>query len=117
MIMKKPIWVTLLIAVVFFVSCAKSPQEKIVGQWVDEDTQQGLTINADGTIFATEDGEIENEGTWKLNDIAPFILSIYEDGELEAEINVTFISDNEVEFKVENETIRMKRKEQKTDLP
>ena len=108
--MKKPIWVMLLIAVVFFVSCSKSPQEKILCQWLEEDTQLGLTINADGTIFALEDGEIENEGTWKLNKIAPFILSIYEDGELEVEVNVTFISDNEVEFKFEDEPIRMKRK-------
>ena len=108
--MKKPIWVILLIAVVFFLSCAKSPQEKIVGQWVEDDTQLGLTIHADGTIFAMEEGQIENQGTWKLSDNAPFILSIYEDGELEVEINVTFISNNEVEFKIEDETLRMKRK-------
>jgi hypothetical protein len=108
--MRKPIWVVLVIAVVFFIFCEKSPQQKIVGEWLEDDTQLGLTINADGTIYAMEHGEIENEGTWKLSDTAPFILSIYEDGELEVEINVTFISDNEVEFKIEGDILRMKRK-------
>jgi hypothetical protein len=108
--MRKPIWIVLVIAVVFFVFCEKSPQQKIVGEWVDKDNELGLRIKADGTIYALEGGEIDNEGTWKLSDTEPFILSIYEDGELEVEITVTFISDNEIELKVEGDILRMTRK-------
>jgi hypothetical protein len=108
--MRKTIWVAVIMVAMLLVACEVSPKDSIVGNWVEEDTQLGLTINADGTIFEIEGGEIDNEGTWKLSEKAPWVLSIYEDGELEVEISVKFINNNEVEFTVEDETIKMKRK-------
>ena len=108
--MKKTLMVTVLMIAMLFIACEVSQKDTIVGSWVNEDEGLELKINADGTIFEIEGGEIDNEGTWKFTEKAPWVLSIYEDGELEVEISVKFISDNEVEFKVEDETIKMKRK-------
>ena len=108
--MKKTLMVTALGIAIFFIACEVSQKDTIVGSWVEEDSNIELKINADGTIFEIEGGKIDNEGTWKMTEKAPWVLSIYEDGELEVEISVKFINDNEVELKVEDETIRMKRK-------
>jgi hypothetical protein len=108
--MKKILSVGLITVAMLFIACEVSQKDTIVGNWVEEDSQLELQIKADGTIFEIEGGEIDNEGTWKMSEKAPWVLSIYEDGKLEVEIKVKFINDNEVELNAEGETIKMKRK-------
>lgn len=110
--MKRRLMIIAFIALVLLTACDQSSTGKIVGQWImqEDGAEFGLTINADGTIFEIENGRVSNEGTWKLSNTTPAILSIYEDGKLEVEITVRFISDNEVEFRVEDEILMMKRK-------
>jgi hypothetical protein len=108
--MKKAIWFVVIIAAFLIVSCASGERDTIVGTWIDEDTQIELKINADGTIYEIEGSEIDNEGSWKMSEKEPWVLSIYEDGELEVEILVKFINNNEMELKIDEETIKMKRK-------
>lgn len=108
--MKKTLMVAVIMIAMLFVACEVSQKDTIIGNWVEEDSQIELKINADGTIFEIEGGEIDNEGTWKMSEKAPWVLRIYEDGELEVEISVKFINDNEVEFEVEGEKMKMKRK-------
>jgi hypothetical protein len=109
--MKKTLSLVLFVAVIVVLSCGTSPRDTLIGTWMDDAGQIGLVINADGTIYELEAGRKSNEGTWKLSESAPWILSIYENGRLEVEINVNLINDNEVEFTVEDETIKMKRKQ------
>ncbi|MGB3341771.1 MAG: hypothetical protein WBB37_09865 [bacterium] len=108
--MKKILMIAIIMATMLLVSCKVSQKDTIVGSWVEEDSPLELQIKADGTIFEIEGGKIDKEGTWKISEKAPWTLSIYEDGELQVEISVKFINDNEVELKVEDETIKMKRK-------
>ena len=108
--MKKTLMVAIIMFMILFVTCEVSQKDTIVGNWVEEDSQLELQIKADGTIFEIEGGEIDNEGTWKMTEKEPWVLSIYEDGKLEVEIKVKFINDNEVELNAEGETIKMKRK-------
>ena len=108
--MKKTIWVAVIMIAMLLVSCEVSQKDTIVGNWVREDSQLELKINADGTIFEIGGGKIDDEGTWTMSEKEPWVLSIYEDGELEVAITVKFINNNEVELRVQDETIRMKRK-------
>ena len=81
------------------ISCGKSPQEKIVGKWIDEEQGWGLLITADGKVKEIVVGETGGtEGTWELNDKEPFVFKILEDGEFQIAFNITFINDDEVEF-------------------
>lgn len=108
--MKRILMVAVIMAAMILVTCEGAQKAAIVGNWIEEESGLEFKINADGTIFGLEDGEVENEGTWKMSEKEPWILSIYEDGDLEVEISVKFISNNEVEFSAEGEKIRMKRK-------
>jgi hypothetical protein len=108
--MRRTLCVAAMLIAVLLVACEVSPKDTIVGTWAEEGSDLELKINADGTIIELEGGEIDNEGTWKLSDKAPWILSIYEDGELEVEVQVKIINNNEVELSAEGETIKMKRK-------
>ena len=108
--MKKTLMITVLIVAMLFIACEVSQKDTIVGNWVDKDSDVELKINADGTIFEIEGGKIDNEGTWKMSEKEPWVLSIYEDGELEVEVKVKFVNNNEVEFDVEGEIMKMKRK-------
>ena len=88
------------------ISCGKSPQEKIVGKWIDEEQGWGLLITADGKvkeIVVGETGGTEGtEGTWELNDKEPFVFKILEDGELQVTIDLTFINDDEVQVQFDS---------------
>ena len=97
--MKKTMLIGILfLSIMFLVSCSKSPQEKIVGKWIDKEGS-GLLITADGNIKEIEDREIRgSEGTWELNYKEPFVFKILEDGEFKIAFNITFINDDEVEF-------------------
>ena len=108
--MRRTFCVAAILVAILLIACEVSPKDTLVGTWMEEGSQVELKINVDGTIFEIEGGVVENEGTWKMSDEAPWTLSIYEDGELQAEINVKLINNNEAEFTVEDETIRMKRK-------
>ena len=111
--MKKTMLIGILfLSIIFLVSCSKSPQEKIVGEWINDEEGIGYLITADGNVKEIKDREVTgNEGTWELNDEEPLVLKILEDGELLIALNTTFINDDEVEFEGENgEKILFKRK-------
>ena len=92
----------LFLSIMFLVSCSKSPQEKIVGKWIDKEGS-GLLITADGNIKEIEDREIRgSEGTWELNYKEPFVFKILEDGELQVTIDLTFINDDEVQVQFDS---------------
>jgi hypothetical protein len=103
----------LLLSAMLVVSCGESPQKKIVGVWYPVGGNEGetVTFNSDGTVMSWE-GRAE----WQLSDEEPLVLSILEDGSLEAEYLVTFISDDEMEFELkgyqgEKQTLKRKSSE------
>lgn len=100
------------IGLIWFVNCDRSPEEKIVGEWmtVDEDLEWGFAINADSTIFEIHEESRFKLGVWRLNKTKPLVLSIYENGELQYDLNIRFINDNEIGFESRGKPIRMKRK-------
>jgi hypothetical protein len=109
---KSMLFVILFLSAMFLVSCSKSPQEKIVGEWINDDEGFGFLITADGNVKEIEDREVGgNEGTWELNDEEPLVFKILEGGELQVEYNITFVTDDEVEFEVpgKGEKILLKR--------
>jgi hypothetical protein len=92
----------------------KGATKKIVGQWMNDEKQFGFLIIADGIIKEIEKGEVGgNEGTWELNDKKPYVFKILEDDKVVVEFDITFVTDNEVEFAVKgknNDKILLKRK-------
>ena len=99
--MKKTMLIGILfLSIIFLVSCSKSPQEKIVGEWINDEEGIGYLITAGGNVKEIKDREVTgNEGTWELNDEEPLVLKILEDGELLIALNTTFINDDEVNLK------------------
>jgi hypothetical protein len=91
----------------------KGATKKIVGQWMNDEKQFGFLIIADGIIKEIEKGEVGgNEGTWELNDKKPYVFKILEDDKVVVEFDITFVTDNEVEFAVKgknNDKILLKR--------
>ena len=116
--MKKTMLIGILfISIMFLVSCSKSPQEKIVGEWMNDEKQLGFLITADGIIKEIEKGELDlwNERTWELNDKKPYVLKILENDKVVVEFDITFVTDNEVEFAFKgknNDKILLKRKKE-----
>lgn len=96
-IMKKIIYFTILFILLLPMSCGKSPQEKLVGEWDvygEGIINEPITFNSDGTFTAGD-----QRGTWKLEhvDSDTLILKIYEDGELEEENTINFKTIDELE--------------------
>ena len=86
---KTALFITSFIIMTLVASCGKSPQEKLVGEW--ETIEQSVTFNSDGTYLAADgDG-----GEWELigNEGS---LTLKLDNEIWG--NVTFISDDEIDF-------------------
>jgi hypothetical protein len=101
--MKKILLILPVFLVMLLISCGKSPQEKIVGKWIDEEQGWGLLITADGKVKEIVVGETGGtEGTWELNDKEPFVFKILEDGELQVTIDLTFINDDEVQVQFDS---------------
>ena len=101
----------LFLSAILLVSCGKSPQEKLVGEWEMIGAEGTVTFNSDGTmIFADDD-----KGKWELSgDKEPFQLKTTEGDDLDFEgdltiVTVTFISDDEMEIDSEGEKITLKR--------
>ena len=94
----------------------KGATKKIVGQWMNDEKQFGFLITADGIIKEMERGEVgRKEGTWKLNDKKPYVFKILEDDKAVVEFDITFVTDNEVEFAFKgknNDKILLKRKKE-----
>ena len=93
------LFLILFLSAIFLVSCSKSPQEKIVGEWINDDEGFGFLITADGNVKEIEDREVGgNEGTWELNDEEPLVFKILEGGKVVETWKTIFINDDEVEF-------------------
>ena len=96
----------LFLSSMILVSCGKSPQEKIVGEWGSSELPVVLTFNSDGTAINLE-GET---GKWELSgDEEPFKLIVMYDGDSEV-VNLTFISDDEIKIESGGRKHKLKRK-------
>ncbi len=93
---KSMLFLILFLSAIFLVSCSKSPQEKIVGEWMLDD-DRGLLINADGNIKGKGDWDDE-QGTWELTNEEPLVFKILEGGKVVETWKTIFINDDEVEF-------------------
>ena len=103
---KSMIFGILFLSSMLLVSCGKSPQEKIVGEWVSSEFPGVVTFNSDGTAINLE-GET---GKWELSgDEEPFKLIVMYDGDSEV-VNLIFISDDEIEIELDGKKIKLKRK-------
>ncbi len=100
----------LFLSSMILVSCGKSPQEKIVGEWVNDERQWGILIASDGIIKEIEGERQRNMGRWEFKDTEPFELEIFEDGKLRLKYGVTFISDDEIEIEDRGRKQNLKRK-------
>ena len=100
----------LFLSSMILVSCGKSPQEKIVGEWVNDEKQWGILITSDGIIKEIEGGRQSTMGRWEFKDTEPFELEIFEDGKLRLKYGVTFISDDEIEIEARGRKQNLKRK-------
>ena len=95
--MKKAIsYVTILLVTLFMYSCSKTPSEKLVGVWEGGDLDGLiLSIHNNGS-WSMSGGE---NGSWTLNDREPLILKLYDEkGDLDEELNFTFINENTFEL-------------------
>jgi hypothetical protein len=102
---KSMIFGILFLSSMLLVSCGKSPQEKIVGEW-ELPGIGTMTFESDGT-FINDDGE---RGKWELlGDGEPFKLIITQEGDSDT-ANMTFISDDEIEVEFGGRRERLKRK-------
>tara|TARA_B100000315_G_scaffold178067_1_gene166713 strand:- start:86 stop:412 length:327 start_codon:yes stop_codon:yes gene_type:complete len=103
---KSMIFGILFLSSMLLVSCGKSPQEKIVGEWVSSEFPGVVTFNSDGTAINLE-GET---GKWELSgDEEPFKLIVMYDGDSEV-VNLTFISDDEIKIESGGRKHKLKRK-------
>ena len=100
----------LFLSSMLLVSCGKSPQEKIVGEWVNDEKQWGILITSDGIIKEIEGGRQSTMSRWEFKDTEPFELEIFEDGKLRFKYGVTFISDDEIEIISPYGKLKLKRK-------
>jgi hypothetical protein len=96
----------LFLSSMILVSCGKSPQEKIVGEWGSSELPGVLTFNSDGTAINWE----RETGKWELSgDEEPFKLIVMYDGYSEV-VNLIFISDDEIELEEDGRKRNLKRK-------
>ena len=103
---KSMLFVILFLSAMFLVSCSKSPQEKIVGEWGSSELPVVLTFNSDGTAINWE----RETGKWELSgDEEPFKLIVMYDGDSEV-VNLIFISDDEIEIELDGRKQNLKRK-------
>ena len=92
-------------------SCSKTPSEKLAGVW-EHKTEKGfiLSIHNNGS-FSTTKGDGDN-GFWLLNDREPLILKLYDEkGDLEEELNISFINENTFEITKEGQKDQYTRKQ------
>ena len=97
----------LFLSAMLLVSCGKSPQEKLLGEWETIGEKGTVTFNSNGTVITRK-----GKDKWELSDEDPLVLSIINKrGETKAQILVTFISDDEMEFIVGEEKRKVTRKQ------
>lgn len=95
----------LFLSSMLLVSCGKSPQEKIVGEW-EVPGMGTMTFESDGTVIGV-DGE---RGKWELlGDEEPFKLILRKEGDTDT-ANLRFISDDELEVELGGRKSILKRK-------
>ena len=90
--MKKTAILILLILLVF--SCVKSDRQKLIGTWIQVESQNKITFNKDGTSSSTIDKALYH---WELSKDVPRLLSVFDsEGNEQYSYVITFISDDDI---------------------
>ena len=107
--MKKAVlYVTILLITLFMYSCSKTPSEKLAGVWESKSKGFILSIHNNGS-WSMGDGQ---NGSWALNDKEPLIFKLYDEkGDLDEELNFSFINENTFELSGEGQKEQYIRKQ------